>query len=1356
MSLPIVPIVTLSPLDLIVPTVAGIGTSSALLSVNSSVLPFKVNADANTTRLELTIYNTVNGFNAFTVIEEGSPVVDLNQFTGSVPIQVNLQAVLVQLVGRNYNPQGAWTANTAFAAGYTFVDPNGNVQQCTTAGTSGATQPIWNTTEAGTTPDGTGITLATWTNVGVPQITPTIQFSLIGANSLLALSIGPPSGLRNYKGATSSKVEWAVPSYQGFIGVRLQISTDETGVTVPFAQYGNLVSDIERSENTVLSSDTSTSVQGNKTVVTQTQTTTPTNFSAIAIPQTDVNGAAEFYAVVSTVIQDPQTNVLFESQQNGPITCGYVDLTKVSPTDFLGLQRKEDIAARIIAGITRLYPELDLSPRSELRDLFIDPISIELSNMSVREWFARVSQSISAISQLDNASGNGISDPVNTSPQKQQIARAFGLSATDTQSLIDQQFDILGEQAGIERGGSTASVVELTFYTYIQPSAIMTIPVGATVATVPDSETPSLTFATTGSASINPSSLSSYYNEQEGWWAVTVPAQCTSPGSVGNVGAGAIRQVVANIPTGFNATNLVSAAFGLDEESNADYAAEIQDRLVTGVDSGTRNGYLVQALETPGVTNALVVAAGDEEMLRDWDPIQQKHVFGCVDIYTQGTNFSDQTANYVFSYPATSVEGNFAEYITAILLDPNLLKLQIQNYNALQYPLYTILEIRVVRGTDVRYLGVTNAQVNNATGIITLDPTDMAYITVGDGITQAIAPLVLNGVPANNQTLVGQLAAAASSYQFQVFARFQTGINYFPTLQPVLSVASVTGNGATGVVTPTQVQLVHTTDFLLTGGSNEANDEIIVAADVDNVEQKTLNFVTNGPTVITIDTGMDVPLDGNGNPLDVLSVRSADLSTLYERGVDYTIVATGDYHTYGLSLISTGGIVPTVNGTPVIVAYNQFSLFERPLFVEAELDTLNGSVPTTLQQLGFVDNVWLPLSYATVPILGSTTGATVPGTELLYDGVSLNANGSVATANANADGSVNVSTATTFSQGNVVYETSLISASIPYASRYIKVTWNNGVADVVAIEHEDFTLTVNSDGTATIARILTGRIPDGATVKVSYFVTEAFSIVSEYPAFVQQVLTAVDETKHAAADVLVKAMVDNAVDATLTITLASGATASTIDLQVRSAISIALDNAKRLMTQAEMIQQIMNVVGVSNVGIPLGKFAKADGSYDIGIVVPTQTVWTPLSQVAPFNKLTFGSNCYITSSAVLTDATIPSGGLPDSYVGLLQEGTPYTRSSSVQDFQAKSNGGTAFYIIGTNDQVNSTTPIPANFLGCILISIPANVPNPGLNSYFVTYQVFGEGGANDVPISSTEYLTPGVLTISYINAPTSQ
>jgi hypothetical protein len=268
---------------------------------------------------------------------------------------------------------------------------------------------------------------------------------------------------------------------------------------------------------------------------------------------------------------------------------------------------------------------------------------------------------------------------------------------------------------------------------------------------------------------------------------------------------------------------------------------------------------------------------------------------------------------------------------------------------------------------------------------------------------------------------------------------------------------------------------------------------------------------------------------------------------------------------------------------------------------------------------------------------------------------------------------------------------------------------------------------------------------------VSYFVTEDFSIISEYPAFVQQVVNAINITKHAAADVIVKAMINNTVDVTMTATLTPGATASTIDQQIRSVISITLDNAKTLMTQAELIGQVMSVVGVSNVSVPLEKFAKSDGSYDIGIVIPTQTSWTALSAVSPFNKLTWGSNCYITTEAVLPDATIPSGGSVDSYVGLLQEGTSYTRSLSISDFQSNSNG-TAFYIIGTNDQVDSATPIPAEWLGHVLISVPASVANPGLYAYRVTYQVFGEGGAKDIVVSPTEYLSPGTVSISYLSS----
>lgn len=60
-------------------------------------------------------------------------------------------------------PALQWAANTAFTAGQLIVDTNGNIQQVTTAGTSGGSQPTWNVTPiTGTTADG-GVT---WTNRG--------------------------------------------------------------------------------------------------------------------------------------------------------------------------------------------------------------------------------------------------------------------------------------------------------------------------------------------------------------------------------------------------------------------------------------------------------------------------------------------------------------------------------------------------------------------------------------------------------------------------------------------------------------------------------------------------------------------------------------------------------------------------------------------------------------------------------------------------------------------------------------------------------------------------------------------------------------------------------------------------------------------------------------------------------------------------------------------------------------------------------------------------------------------------------------------------------------------------------------
>jgi hypothetical protein len=68
------------------------------------------------------------------------------------------------LIGTDGTPtQPAWAATTAYTAGTMIVDSNGNVEECTTAGSSGSTAPTWATVLGQTTTD-SGVT---WTLVAL-------------------------------------------------------------------------------------------------------------------------------------------------------------------------------------------------------------------------------------------------------------------------------------------------------------------------------------------------------------------------------------------------------------------------------------------------------------------------------------------------------------------------------------------------------------------------------------------------------------------------------------------------------------------------------------------------------------------------------------------------------------------------------------------------------------------------------------------------------------------------------------------------------------------------------------------------------------------------------------------------------------------------------------------------------------------------------------------------------------------------------------------------------------------------------------------------------------------------------------
>jgi phage tail sheath protein FI len=81
--------------------------------------------------------------------------------TGPVPITV-VKSAVIGLVGSAplwaaIGAPAIWQPNSVTAAGQQVVDPNGNIQQCSTAGTTGASAPTWATALNATTADGTTV-----------------------------------------------------------------------------------------------------------------------------------------------------------------------------------------------------------------------------------------------------------------------------------------------------------------------------------------------------------------------------------------------------------------------------------------------------------------------------------------------------------------------------------------------------------------------------------------------------------------------------------------------------------------------------------------------------------------------------------------------------------------------------------------------------------------------------------------------------------------------------------------------------------------------------------------------------------------------------------------------------------------------------------------------------------------------------------------------------------------------------------------------------------------------------------------------------------------------------------------------
>lgn len=1062
---------------------------------------------------------------------------------------------------------------------------------------------------------------------------PVLSLSVVVAKNLTGVRCLPPSGVAVFKRKNSCKVVWVTPDYTGFLGVRVAKADTELG---PFVTVGDLIMKVSSVTKETLNSNTAVVDTGTMVTTTITDIIANINRSEIEI-QRIPSDLDTFYIVLSTLVQDPDTKQIYESQYNGPIKCGYVDLKRVSPTDFLALQNQEDIATRIVSIVNNTNPDLDLSPRSEIRDLVVDPVSAELSNASIRVWFDEISRSVSALDQIDDANNDGISDPADTSDIKQSIASAFSIPIDSVQAYIDSQFDIMADRVGVPRLGAKTSLGTLKVYTTKKPTQRDEILVNGLVSTVKDEQTPTVNFILRGSTIIDPTNADSIYNSAKNRWEVSIPIEADTAGSIGNVGAGTIRRAISGIPSGWQITNDAPTDFGWDQETNSNLAARIMDRMIVGVDSGTKMGLKSIAKTVPGVLDVKVVGANDPEMLRDWDPVRNKHVYGSVDIYVKGVSKSEISNVLPFMFSNYSTHGSLSTYVILTrdsLGDGVNLPIKYRVSNPSLYPNKPLAPIEIYidkGGSSSFYLDVSDATVDS-NGVFSINPNGVPYQIKND---------VKTPLASTNYGLVRDNQSAIS----RAFLRFNSGIEYVPSVQPVYSVSSISGEtGKIGVIDSRKYRVLKSSDPLLSGNSDTSTDRIVVDQYLVG-DFKTLKFLLAGDS-IRVDTGIFL---NNG---DFLIVKDeVDPTIRYTRDVHYKIVPTGRYNTYNIVRIDTATTPMPLNQN-FVVGYNRIGLRESISFItETKTISLN---PVYLNNNGFIPNVWLAESYGLTTILNDPA-------------------------------------------------MSMTSRS----KRYIKVTYDNGLGPVVMTEGLDFNISYYSDGSCSIYR-LSGpgsRLQEDSVVVISYYRSEILNIRYLYPAYINILKNEIESRRHAGSDIVIKDMMDTRVDLSTSIEIDSYTNVENIDNKIRTAITIAMDNTIDRLTQAELVKQIKSIPGVTNIELPFKKFTRSDGSYEVGIVVPIGTTWVLASTDDYAKNFNLPSNAWITSTSVLPTLTIPSGGRQDAFVDLLYGGEQMTRVLTPSGLSGKDNG--YFYILGVGDTASYTDSGRIIFIPPTKISDPS-------------------------------------------------
>jgi len=509
---------------------------------------------------------------------------------------------------------------------------------------------------------------------------------------------------------------------------------------------------------------------------------------------TDVPDTDPLYYVVTAVYFDTVTNSEFETPYSQEVL-GLPFVIDTAIRDLPGRTQLQ-VVLDFVDAIQRINQEVTLIPGSTTRDISIDPFSSEAERIWFIVDFVHRSQSFLTLLQIDDANGDGVSDPVAGSSYKQALKAALGFqSDSAVQTLINTQFDKLAGNFQRTRLPGRPATGQVVFYTTTRPTRDIVIASGTIVSSNVDATNglPAARFVVGGTFVLSAANAAAFFNFNTQRYEITVDIVAQNVGAAGNRSAGSIKNVVTPVG-GLLVTNTEATVFGTDQESNTDLATRAELGFVS-VDTGTEGGYAATAAAQVGVIKSKIVKSGDTLMMRDYDEVRHKHIGGKVDVWVQGLR--ERTVSERFSFTFSVARDIRCQIIDVVNLVFRVLDPQVTP----DTPIVEILD-NMAQGLGVR--NATKGQDYDLTGV-----------TILDFETFQLSTAVSQPVTAFDDVIIADF-------------RFRA-INLFTfTFQPVRRVTSVSGE-VSGALDPLLgYQLYKTDDPLLEGESTIAKNYLVI------------------------------------------------------------------------------------------------------------------------------------------------------------------------------------------------------------------------------------------------------------------------------------------------------------------------------------------------------------------------------------------------------------------------------------------------------------------------------------------------------------------------------------------------